>query len=775
MKKNVWLAALLLAVSACGPQVSSDPEVAGWEARAENVEIIRDDWGVPHIYASTDADAVFGLMYAQAEDDFNRIEVNFLTSLGRMAEAEGEDRLWQDLRMRLFINPVELQAMYAESPQWLRDLMDGWADGLNYYLHTHPETQPRVLTRFEPWMALSFSEGSIGGDIERVNLRNLEAFYGDPEGQRTAVRVLDGSERMASAPSNVPQLQASFAMAGGSDDRWTLSGPRISQQVESSLVVPDPYLEPQGSNGIAISDENTVNGNALLLINPHTSFFFRHEAHVISEEGLNAYGALTWGQFFIYQGFNENAGWMHTSSSVDNIDEFLETIVERDGQLFYVYGDEEREVEVEETTVQVRGADGSMSPRTFTTYRTHHGPIVRGVDGRWVAVALMEEPLRALIQSYSRTKAQNLDQYLEVMETHTNSSNNTLFADSEGNAAYLHSNFVPRRDTRFDYSRPVDGSDPATDWQGVHTLEESPNSINPSSGFAFCSNNWPYSASGAASPVQSNFPAYMDVGSENPRGIHALELLPGRTDLTLEGLLDIAFDSRQPYFDPFMPVLAADYDALPASDPRRAELGPAVQLLRNWDRRWGAESVETSVAIFWATLMPQEMRDVERPDGMSTSDFMVSPALREVRLAALSAALAKLTEDFGQWDTPWGEINRFQRVNGDIVQPFNDDLPSTPVIFSSARWGSLASFGSRQYPDTRRWYGTSGNSFVAVVEFGDRLTARAVTAGGLNSVPGSPHFNDQADRYATGNLRDVRFYREDIEANAEETYRPGRR
>ncbi len=768
MKKNfVLLSALLLAFSACGPQTSSDPEVAAWEARADNIEIIRDDWGVPHIYAPTDADAVFGLMYAQAEDDFNRIEVNFLTSLGRMAEAEGDDRLWQDLRMRLFINPVELQAMYGESPQWLKDLMDGWADGLNYYLQTHPETQPRVLTHFEPWMALSFSEGSIGGDIERVNLRNLEEFYGNPEGQRSAVRVLDAEERLAGTTA--------MAMVNGDSNRWAFTGPRISQDVESSLVVPDLYLEPQGSNGIAIGDENTVNGNSLLLINPHTSFFFRHEAHVISEEGLNAYGALTWGQFFIYQGFNENAGWMHTSSSVDNIDEFLETIVERDGQLFYVYGDEERDVEVEETTVQVRNADGSMSPQTFTTYRTHHGPIVRGVDGRWVAVALMEEPLKALIQSYSRTKAQNLDEYLEVMETHTNSSNNTLFADSEGNAAYLHSNFIPRRDTRFDYSRPVDGSDPATDWQGVHTLEESPNSINPSTGFAYCSNNWPYSTSGTASPLESAFPSYMDTGSENPRGIHALELLPGKTDFTLEGLLAVAFDSHQPYFDPLMPVLAADYDALPASDPRRAELGPAIELLRDWDRRWGGESVETSVAVFWATLMPEQMRDAQRPAGMSNSDFMVSRAFREGRLAALSAALTKLTEDFGQWDTPWGEINRFQRVNGDIVQPFNDDLPSTPVIFSSARWGSLASFGSRQYPDTKKWYGTSGNSFVAVVEFGDQVRARAVTAGGLNSVPGSPHFDDQAERYATGNLRDVWFYRPDVEANAERTYRPGGR
>lgn len=715
-------------------------DIARLEARAERVEIIRDDWGVPHIYAPTDADAVFGLMYAQAEDDFNRIEVNFLTSLGRMAEAEGEDRLWQDLRMRLFIDPVELQGMYAESPQWLRDLMDGWADGLNYYLATHPETEPRVLDQFEPWMALSFSEGSIGGDIERVNLRGLEAFYGD-EGaalQRAASVVESGAPtRLAMAAPGTADLLASTPWQDG-------------------LVAPDPYLEPVGSNGIAISPENTVDGNALLLINPHTSFFFRHEAHVVSDEGLNAYGALTWGQFFIYQGFNETAGWMHTSSSVDNIDEFAEDIVEQDDGLYYRYGDELRPVETEETTVQYRTADGGMAERTFTTYRTHHGPIVRSTeDGRWIATALMEEPMRALIQSYARTKAANLDEYLEVMDAHTNSSNNTLFADAEGNVAYLHSNFVPVRDDSFDYTRPVDGSNPATDWDGVHDIDESPNSINPSTGFAFCSNNWPYSASGTASPVEANYPSYMDRGSENARGVHALRLLPGKTDFTLDGLVETAYSTQMPYFDDALPGLFAAFDALPEG-AEKARVSRAVELLRGWDRRWAVESVPTSIGVYWAT----EMR-----------------ASNGAPVAALTAAIEALEEDFGSIETPWGEINRFQRVNGDIQQPFNDDLPSTAVGFPSARWGTLASFGARQYPGTSRWYGTSGNSFVAVVEFGGEgeLRARAVTAGGLNSVPGSPHFNDQGERYAEGDLRDVRFYRSDVEANAERTYRPGAR
>ena len=325
MKK--LLAVLLLTVFSCTPQGPPNGDVAVWEARARDITITRDDWGVPHIHGTTDADAIFGLMYAQAEDDFNRIEVNFLNSQGRLAEAEGEAEIWRDLRMKLFIDPEEMKALYDDSPQWLQDLMDGWADGLNYFLYTHPEVQPRVLTHFEPWMALTFSEGSIGGDIERVRLGELEAFYGGEPRATLQRAASEEIERNRGVPGAIPQVSGSGLASG------------LIPVAALAEAAGEPF-EPTGSNGIAIGPSNTVNGNALLLINPHTSFFFRHEAHVTSDEGLNAYGALTWGQFFIYQGFNETAGWMHTSSSVDNIDEFVETVIETEEGLFYEYGDE---------------------------------------------------------------------------------------------------------------------------------------------------------------------------------------------------------------------------------------------------------------------------------------------------------------------------------------------------------------------------------------------------------------------------------------------------
>jgi len=716
---------LILVFGAMSLACAPNAEVAGWEQQARNVTIIRDDWGIPHIYGETDADAVFGLMYAQAEDDFNRVETNYLNSMGRLAEAEGEDAIYRDLRMKLFIDPDSMQALYDGSPEWLKALMDAYADGLNYYLYKHPEVKPRAITRFEPWMALSFSEGSIGGDIERVSTRELEVFYGDRSESQTMA------------------AQNSFAE------------------------------EPRGSNGFAIAPSNSATGNALFWINPHTSFFFRAEVHVVSEEGLNAYGAVTWGQFFVYQGFNERVGWMHTSSGVDNIDEYLETVIEKDDGVFYRYGDEERPMTTYQITVPYK-TDSGMAEKDFTVYRTHHGPIVREEDGKWVSVRLMEQPMKALIQSYMRTKAQNLTEYRETMELHTNSSNNTVYADADGNIGYFHSNFIPRRDNRFDWRRPVDGSDPATEWNGVLSIDESPNVFNPPNGWIQNTNNWPYSAAGPYSPKQEDYPAYVQTGGENARGIHAIMVLENKHDFTLNSLVDAAFDSYLTAFEELMPALLAAYDQTPATNPLKSKLAEPIGLLREWDLRWSVESVPTALAVFWGDEIMQQVRGEVRQAGISINEYIATRTTPQQRLEALDAVCDKFAADFGSWKTPWGEINRFQRLTGDIVQPFSDDGPSIPVAFTSARWGSLASFGARSYNGSKRIYGTSGNSFVAVVEFGDSVRAKAVTAGGESGDPASPHFDDQAERYATGDLRDVYFYPSQLEGHVEREYHPGR-
>ncbi|WP_108473036.1 penicillin acylase family protein [Rhodanobacter thiooxydans] len=723
------LARLLpLALLAFGPATGAHAETseqARWQHEVQAVTITRDDWGIAHVHGRTDADAVFGMAYAQAEDDFNRVETNYLTSLGRLAEAEGEAALWQDLRQRLFIDPVELQALYAKSPAWLQALMNSWADGLNYYLATHPDVHPRVIKHFEPWMALSFSEGSIGGDIERVSLKQLEAFYG--------------------------RNPAALARAD----------------------TPSSWVEPTGSNGFAIAPRLTADGHALLWINPHTSFFFRSELQMTSDAGLDAYGAVTWGQFFVYQGFNHHIGWMHTSTGADVVDEFAETIVHQGGKLFYRYGKELRPVTTRTIRVAYRAKDGALATRSFDAHFTHHGPIVRAADGRWIAVAMMNKPLQALEQSWLRTKASDYASYLKVAELKANSSNNTIFADDKGEIAYMHPQFIPRRDNRFDYTKPVDGSDPATDWQGLHALDEAPHLLNPPNGWIMNTNNWPYSAAGAFSPKQADYPRYMDSFGENPRGIHATRLLTGAHDVTMASLITKAFDSYLPAFARQLPILIADYDSLPASDPLKSRLKGQIALLRDWDYRWGIASMPTTLAVFWGDTLWDQASKADTAEGLTIYDYIADKAGAKLRLQALVEASDRLTKDFGSWGVPWGEVNRFQRNDGAIVQKFDDARPSIPVPFVSSRWGSLASFGAHRWPGTKKYYGTSGNSFVAVVEFGPKVGARAITAGGESGHPGSKHFNDEAERYTTGNLRTVYFWPEQLKGHTERVYHPG--
>jgi len=701
---------------------AADNTLARLRSEAAQVTITRDDWGIAHVKGHTDAQAVFGMVYAQAEDDFNRIEMNYLTALGRVSEAEGEATVVQDLRARLYIDPADLQARYASSPSWLKALMDGWADGLNFYLATHPKTTPKVLRHFEPWMALSFTEGSIGGDIESISLPDMARFYGWPK----------------------------FA----------------------ALAPPDG--EPTGSNGIAIAPANTKAHHALLLINPHTSFYFRAELQMTSDAGLNAYGAATWGQFFLYQGFNDHLGWMHTSSHSDAVDRFLETIVHQDGRLFYRYGAALRPVAVSSVTISYRKPGGDMGAKTFTIYKTHHGPIVgKNADGRWISEAMMFQPVAALEQSYELTKAQDYRSYIKVMELKANTSNNTVYADSAGNIAYLHPQFIPRRDDHFDYTQPVDGADPKTDWQGLHALNEAPHLLNPGTGWIENTNNWPYSVSGAASPKRADFPRYMDTAGENMRGLHAVALLNGKTDFTLASLVTAAYDSGQPGFDILIPHLLAAYDGTPATESLKASLAEQIKVLRAWDRRWSGNSIATTLAVYWGEALWREADQTPHSSGVSVYDAVLARTSPAHMLHALAKAADQLTKDFGTWRMPWGEVNRVQRLSDDIAPRFSDAMPSLPVAFTSAQWGSLASISGPTMAGVKKRYGDTGNSFVAAVEFGPKIRAVAVTAGGESGDPTSVHFNDQARRYSTGALREVRFYPEQLVGHTERSYHPG--
>ena len=723
---KLLFAALLCIPAAVGAAGTAPGESARWQRHANQVHIIRDNWGIAHVYGKTDADAVFGMIYAQAEDDFNRVERNYLNGLGWLARTEGESALFSDLRERLFIDVDRLQRDYRAAPQWLKSLMEAWSDGLNYFLSKHPSVHPKVIRRFEPWMTLSFTEGSIGGDIESIDLGQLQKFYGQPV-------------------------------------------PPTGSLARAADPVPEEF--PGGSNGFAIAPKLTASGHAMLWINPHTSYYFRSELQMVSEQGLNVYGAVTWGQFFVYQGFNTHNGWMHTSYGGDAIDEYAEDIVKKSDGLYYRYGRQLKKLRISQVTIPFKQADG-MGSRTFTVYHSHHGPVIRSENGKWIAIKLLQEPVQALAQSYSRIKTTDYASFRKTQDMRTDTSNNTVYADTNGTIAYFHGNFIPKRSTAFDFTHPVDGSNPATEWQGPHAVEDTITLLNPSNGWLFNSNNWPFSAAGEQSPKRENYPRYMWVKGENPRGPHAIEVLSRMHGATLDSLIAAGYDGHLTAFDVLLPPLFAAFDALPSGDPKRAGLAQAIAILRAWDRRTAQDSAATAIAIFWGQGLIERNGAAARDADEPVYDYLVDKLTDTQRIEGLSAALEKLRQDFGQWQIAWGDVNRFQRLTDDIVQPFDDARPSLPVGFAPSQWGALASFDSSKPRSTKKIYGSTGNSFVAAVDFGPTIHAKAIMSGGESGDPASPHFADQALMFTQGRFRDVLFYPEEVRAHAERSYQP---
>ncbi len=709
-------------------QSFSSKEITHWQKKSQNVTIIRDNWGIPHIYGNTDADAVFGLMYAQCEDDFKRVELNYIEKLGRMAEIKGETFLQNDLNIKLIIDSVDAINDYKNSPEWLKKLLNAYANGINFYLYKNPQTKPILLNRFEPWYPLLWTDGSIGaistGKITETDVHN---FYlkGEPSVVKTKL-------------------------------------------VEDNAI---------GSNGFAVAPFKTSSGNAILYINPHVTFYFRPEVHVNSNEGLHAYGAVTWGQFFVYQGFNEHCGWMHTSSAVDVADMYIEKIVKKNGKFYYEYNAKLLRVKEKLITLSYK-KDEVLKTKNITTYYTHHGPIMSSQNNEWISVKGYNRSLKSLIQSYMRTKTTGLESYKKNMAMYANTSNNTVFADDKGNIAYWHGDYVPRRNKNINWSKPVDGTIKETEWNGLHNLEEIVHLYNPNSGWIQNCNSTPYTVSGKSSPIKEYYPNYMAPDGENFRGINAAKLLESQNDFTIDKIIATGYDTYLSAFEVLIPSLLNLFKKnILLNDSAYVQLKETIDILKKWDYRVTENSVATTIAIEWIQKLNPIIRKVYIDDGeldqvAATKNFAATATTNDLILPLIDV-VKELKNKWGTWQVPWADINRYQRISADINQQYNDTAYSYPIAFASGLWGMLPSYNSRYYEGTKKRYGVAGNSFICAVEFGKKIKAKSLLAGGNSGNPTSPHFTDQLEMYTKGTFKDVLFYKEDVWKHIEKKYHPG--
>ena len=687
---------------------------ARWEQRAQTVTIHRDRYGIPHVFARTDPGAVFGFGYAQAEDNFLRIEDNFIRAVGRASEVYGDGSLEDDRLNRALELPRLAWEEYHRLDGRTRALVDAYADGVNYYLATHPAVRPRLLQRIEPWYPLAFIRYNYfeNGFARAIGVTRSEFLTADADTRRGLA-------------DNV------------------------------------------GSNGWVIGPSRSASGNALLFINPHLPFFGPgqvYEGHVRSDEGWNFTGYTRFGFPFPYVGHNETVGWVSTDNAADVADAYRETFDDPRRPLAYRYGRGYRIAREWKDTIRVRSDGGALEPRVFTFRATHHGPIVALRGGNPLAIRMAKiEDEGWLAEWYAMTRARNIAELKRAMRPLDMLFGNVMAADRWGRTWYLYNAAVPRRDPRFNWSVPVDGADPRTEWRGYHSMDELPQLADPPSGWMENSNSSPFRMTDRGNIDENRFPRYMvpEWTAQNARSQAAHRLLRNAARITLEDLARMAFDTRASRADTLLPRLFAAYEES-SDNALRARVGPAVEELERWDRVATTSSVPTTIFYTWSSMLSGEGRP---------------PVPLTTHLTALAAAMDSMQARWGTWRIPWGDVARLQRIDEFATRPneipFSDAEPSLPVPAVDGRLGAIFTMYPAAFPGRKRLYGMAGASYVSVVEFGPQVRSFAVHTFGSSGDPRSPHFFDQAPLYARREMRPVWFTRDEILANSERSYRPG--
>ncbi len=705
-----------------------------------SVTIYRDNFGVPHVYGLTDESVVFGLMYAQAEDNFGQLEEDHINKLGRASEVYGQSRLAGDVMARLFETNRRAQDEYKKLSPPMRKLCDAYAAGLNFYLERHSEVYPKLINRFEPWFAL-----------------------------------ITGAPALASLGITTQEIRTLFKEIPAAPQNQ--SSGESAEDTESN--------EAEGSNMWAVSPQKSQSGHALLFINPHVGFFGggqRYEAHLHSKQGLNISGFAMLGSPYIWSGHNEFLGWSHTNTAADSTDVFVETFDNPKNPLAYRYGNDYRNAVEWADEILVKNQE-KMETKRFTFRKTHHGAIVGLRAGKSLAVsaASVEVSGRLFEQKWAMARAHSLAEFKSAMAQRRLTGSNTIYADVKGNIFYIHGDAMPRRSTKFDWSKPVDGSNPETDWRGMHELSELPQVTNPASGFVQNSNSTPFLTSTTDNPERSKFPVYMAPDLDTPRAQMARRILSSKDQFTFEEWTRVSFDTHMILAETLVPELVSMWGKLLQTNAAKAnKLAEPIAVLKSWDYESRIDSVPTTLFMLYFEQLQRVNRErtAQQTDDTTLAPTMLGEQLNKIpaaaKITAFERTLNDLQNDNGKWQVVWGEINRLQRIHSSgTLEKFDDAKPSVPVPGASGLAGSLFTFNTRRDAGQKRRYGISGNSYLAVVEFSPRVQARSLLVFGQSADPKSPHFFDQAELYSTKQYKPAWFELKEIKRHLEHSYHPG--
>jgi penicillin amidase len=703
----------------------SPAEAAAARGLAGGVTIYRDAYGVPHIHGQSDRHVMFGYAYAQAEDFFWQVEDTYILSLGRYSEVHGNLGLNSDLLNRAFEVVPKSRAAYRELEPEYQELCGAFALGLNYYLATHPETKPRLITHFEPWHVLAYGRQVL-----------LELCF------------------------RYTRLSHSYL-------------PRSHKLIWNAA----------GSNGWAIAPARTASGNAMLFVNPHLPWFGfsqMYEAHLKSDEGWSFAGATMYGSCVPTLGHNEFLGWTYTTNEPDIADVWRVTFDDPEHPLRYRYGDGYREASEWTETIKIKTGKGTKD-RVVKLRKTHYGPcVVKENDEHYLAARIAGlDSVRMLSQQMRLVRAKNLEEFKRGLAMQQFPIMNVIYADRAGNIMLLYNGLVPRRDPQFNWSLPVDGADPRTEWNGLHTLDELPQLLNPADGYVQNCNSSPFTTCDNGNPDPAGFPRYMveDANEDKRRAKRSRQILRGLDSVTFEQLQELAYDTTLYWPQEQLPEYARRFEELQATDPGlAAKVEPYLKHLLAWDCRVTPESTAAPLCEAWY----EELYGMEYPAETLLPQYVDHP---ERQLQALVAAAEKLRARHGDWRVPWASLFRAQRKPEmiDLTQvAFDDNKPSLPSLGAPGPLGVVLTqyyAPSMKIPyvvSMNKRYGLVGTSYMAVYEFTpDQVRGASVLNYGQSGDPASPHFLDQARLLSEGKLKPDLFDWPAVTAGVQLVYHPG--
>lgn len=717
--------ATLLLSGLCAVHSAQAAEAMEPAKLAASATVTRDRFGVPHIEALTDDAVIFAFAYCQCEDYFWQLEDNFLLALGRYAEFHGSIGLNSDLLNRAFEIVPRSQKDYPGMPESTRRVCAAFVAGLNYFLEKNKATRPRGITKFEPWHMVA---------LQRQLTLELTYRY--------------------------TRLSHDFA-------------PRANRQIWAGV----------GSNAYALAPSKTRDGHAILVINPHQPWFgFGQftEAHLKSGEGWEFSGGAFFGLPFPFLGFNADCGWAATTNEPDIADAWRETFDDPNNPLNYRYGNGYRTASEWKDTIAIRTPSGGLERRAHTFRKTHHGPIVEKVTDTVYLSAMIARLYESNLigQGAEMMRVRSFEDFYRGIGKLNFQYMNLVFADNKGNIFYIWGGIVPRRDPRFRWNEPVDGSDPRTEWHGYHSIEELPQVLNPPTGYVQNCNSSPFTTTDEGSPFPGDFPRYMveDQYDDKRRAKRARMMLRDMKQATFEQMQSALFDTKVFWAYNELPEYARDLERLRARNSKLAAAAePYLRHLLDWDANVTADTTAATLCLQWY----EELYGFGYPNETLKPRFVENP---DLRFAALVDAANKLKSNYGTWKVKWGDIHRIQRhadVADFIKIPFDDAQPSLPS------WGAPSPPGvlfTQMYTPTiniplvkkqLKRYGVVGMTYVGCIEFGPKVRAATLTQFGQSGDPKSPHFFDQAPLLSARKLKPATLDWTQIRADAERVYHPG--